>query len=270
MFFWDVRRFAFGPSSHVDVWQTCGDSCIHRQFSCQRDSSTPRSWTAQAFVLPSVVDASGELKLGSVPGNENPADIGTKRLPVSRMRSLMGVLGIFNVSNGMVEGSDDPGGIFKKKKQNVMAILSALSLLQIQGCEISEPSWGVMMFTAVIGFVILRGLTWVSLFQFGHHPQLQAQQSEVPEPDSEQEPTPPQPPLHIDLPSRNQPTPEGMIIWMTERCLRRRDRCPQRERYNLYNERIQILDNLFQGLTGGDQESRQRGLQMPSNSNCLS
>ena len=52
--------------------------------------------------------ASGELKLGSVPGNENPADIGAKRLPVSRMRSLMGVLGVFNVSNGMVEGSDEP------------------------------------------------------------------------------------------------------------------------------------------------------------------
>ena len=145
--------------------------------------------------------ASGELKLGSVPGNENPADIGAKRLPVSRMRSLMGVLGIFNVSNGLVEGSDDPGGIFKKKKQNVMAILSALSLLQIQGCETAEPSWGVMMFTAVIGFVILCGLTWVSLFQFGHHPQFQSQQPGVPEPDSEQEPTPPQPPLRIDLPS---------------------------------------------------------------------
>ena len=103
--------------------------------------------------------SNGELKLGSVPGNENPADIGTKRLPVSRMRSLMGVLGIFNVSDGMVEGSDDPGGIFKKKKQNVMAILSALSLLQIQGCETAEPSWGLMMFTAVIGFVIL----WLDL-----------------------------------------------------------------------------------------------------------
>ena len=76
--------------------------------------------------------ASGELKLGSVPGNENPADIGTKRLSVSRVRSLMGVLGHFNVSTVLVEGNDDPGGIFKKKKkQSVMAILSAFSLLQL-------------------------------------------------------------------------------------------------------------------------------------------
>ena len=61
-----------------------------------------------------------------------------------------------------------------------------------------------------------------------------------------------------------------MIIWLMERCLRRRDRCSQRERYNLYNERIQILDNLFQGLTRGDQESRQRAMQMLGNMTDIS
>ena len=53
--------------------------------------------------------ANGVIKLACVAGATNPADIGTKRLPSSRLRLLMAMMGMFNMSTGLVEGSDDPG-----------------------------------------------------------------------------------------------------------------------------------------------------------------
>ena len=40
--------------------------------------------------------ASGTIRLCSVSGHVNPADIGTKRLSAARLRSLMAVLGLYN------------------------------------------------------------------------------------------------------------------------------------------------------------------------------
>ena len=39
----------------------------------------------------------GSIKLCAIAGAMNPADIGTKRLPASRMRSLMSLLGMYTV-----------------------------------------------------------------------------------------------------------------------------------------------------------------------------
>jgi hypothetical protein len=58
----------------------------------------------------------GVIRLGVVAGSTDPADIGTKRLPNGRLRSLMFLLGMYNVSSGALEGADDPGNVFRKKQ----------------------------------------------------------------------------------------------------------------------------------------------------------
>ena len=55
------------------------------------------------------------MHLAGIAGSLNPADIGTKRLPSSPLKSLMVLLGMFNTTAAALEGSEDPGGIFQKK-----------------------------------------------------------------------------------------------------------------------------------------------------------
>ena len=61
------------------------------------------------------------------------------------------------MSTNTVEGSDDPGRIFIKR-QRVRALVSALSLLQLQGCSNEDidnsDSW-TLVSTLVLGFLIL-------------------------------------------------------------------------------------------------------------------
>eukprot|EP00435_Cladocopium_sp_Y103_P034780 s2111_g9.t1 len=45
----------------------------------------------------------GVIKLCAIAGAMNPADIGTKRLPANRMRSFMGLLGMYSVATGAIE-----------------------------------------------------------------------------------------------------------------------------------------------------------------------
>ena len=103
--------------------------------------------------------ASGVIRLCSVSGHTNPADLGTKRLSASRLRSLMAVLGLFNTSTGALEGCDDPGRVFLRK-QNVRALLCALSLLQLQGCEdaASSSTWTTFWFTLLLGLMMMLPL----------------------------------------------------------------------------------------------------------------
>ena len=101
----------------------------------------------------------GQVKLSTVPGALNPADIGTKRLPCNRLKSLMSVIGMYNLSTGNLEGSDDPGNLFRKK-QHVLSVLSVLGLLNLKGCsedvaESSDASFGMMAFTFVLGISLL-------------------------------------------------------------------------------------------------------------------
>ena len=48
--------------------------------------------------------SAGIIKLCSVSGSINPADIGTNRLSAPRLRSLMSVLGSYNRDTGALEG----------------------------------------------------------------------------------------------------------------------------------------------------------------------
>ena len=54
-----------------------------------------------------------------MPGASNPADEGTKRLPAPRFKSLMCILGMYDLKRGCLEGLEDPGGIFKKKQSMI-------------------------------------------------------------------------------------------------------------------------------------------------------
>ena len=96
--------------------------------------TTSRSWPCQTPFASNLVapelDLECVIKLARVAGAHNPADIGTKRLPSSRLKSVMAMLGMFNMSTGLVEGADDSGRICSKR-QNLMSIVSVLSLLQL-------------------------------------------------------------------------------------------------------------------------------------------
>ena len=96
----------------------------------------------------------GVIRLGVVPGSTNPADIGTERLPNGRLRSLMFLLGMYNVSSGALEGTDDLGNVFRKK-QHLMSLISVLGLMNLKGCDADgseDPSYGFLAFTVVFGF----------------------------------------------------------------------------------------------------------------------
>ena len=223
----------------------------------------------------------GDVRVGTVAGSKNPADIGTKRLACSRMRSLMSLLGMFNTTTCMVEGCDDPAGILANK-QSIRSILGALSLLTLKGCnnvEVSTDDAGYgflsMIFTASIGLAILLVMTWYSSQQVNDHvePDEEPQVASTPVAETDNSaagPNVPFLPLGALQPLRTQPTPEGMLLWLMERCLRRRDRQVSRERYNMYNERVEVLNMMYQLLTSDDERSRAGAMGMLSNMTDIS
>ena len=105
--------------------------------------------------------ASGSIILRSISGHTNPADIGTKRLSAGRIKPLMSVLGLFNDSTGALEGCDDPGRV-SVRRQNIRSILCALSLLQVQGCDVEplEDGWSIIATTMVSGFLMILPLAF--------------------------------------------------------------------------------------------------------------
>ena len=113
--------------------------------------------------------ANGTICVAAVSGHSNPADIGTKRLGCSRMRSLMAVLGVYNQTTQSVEGSDDPGRVFVRKL-NIRTLISALSLLQLQGCDLDGPDETSSCFkfacTAVVGVFLLLPWIFPNMFSF--------------------------------------------------------------------------------------------------------
>eukprot|EP00435_Cladocopium_sp_Y103_P049165 s951_g14.t1 len=115
----------------------------------------------------------GAVKLSAIAGSLNPADVGTKRLPAPRLRSLMSTLGMFNVETGNLEGADDPGGIYKKRGNvvgQIATILSVLSLHQLKGCQGDHDDDGtstssLVIFTLVLGFVVLAVCRFMGFLQ---------------------------------------------------------------------------------------------------------
>ena len=106
----------------------------------------------------------GMLKLCSISGHSNPADIGTKRLAAPRMRSLMSLLGLYNRSNGCLEGADDPGRVFVRRV-NHRALAGALSLIQLhlQGCDSTLEdgcNLFILFFTLCVEVAVIWFFSW--------------------------------------------------------------------------------------------------------------
>ena len=106
----------------------------------------------------------GMLKLCSISGHSNPADIGTKRLAAPRMRSLMSLLGLYNGSNGCLEGADDPGRVFVGRV-NHRALAGALGLIQLhlQRCDSTLEdgcNLFILLFTLCVGVGMIWFFSW--------------------------------------------------------------------------------------------------------------
>ena len=106
----------------------------------------------------------GMLKLCSISGHSNPAYIGTKRLAAPKMRSLMSLLGLYNRSNGCLEGGDDPGRGFVRRV-NHRALAGALSLIQLhlQGCDSTlegSDNIFILLFTLCVGVGMIWFFSW--------------------------------------------------------------------------------------------------------------
>ena len=239
------------------------DSSAARGIIQRQGVGRVRHLSCRILWLQSLV-ANGIIKLACVAGATNPADIGTKRLPSSRLRSLMGMIGMFNMSTGLVEGADDPGRIYSKK-QNMHAILSVLSLLTLKGCAedddlSSSPTVGLLVFTLVFGFCCT--VFWMMVNGMQQNQQAQNEPDAEPMvneevemeandgadiPASEIDAAPPAP-SGASSSSETALTAENYVAWLLERCCRRRDQTTDGDRRRLYEERVTILFELRSAL----------------------
>ena len=262
--------------------------------------------------------SAGIIKLCSVSGSINPADIGTKRLSAPRLRSLMSVLGLYNRDTGALEGSDDPGKVFIKR-YNVRALVCALSLLNFQGCESTEPvssDQGLLVFTVLLGLVLMLPLvfSWLGWFamrateQEPEHEIMPVASGSSGDPglhdtfDGPAEPAMPKmPPIPCLIGSSSDPittgassstdpstdagghddsgmprlstsrdlplpgdawSPEAMLTWMYERCMRRHEAATTDARRTLYAERLAVLRAVMRECRSNDPGLRHSASQM--------
>eukprot|EP00435_Cladocopium_sp_Y103_P019131 s2162_g4.t1 len=74
---------------------------------------------------------------------------------------------MFDVARGSLEGADDPGNVLRKR-QNLMTILSALSLMSLKGCEAEDPlptrpsaSPSLVLFKFLLGLLCICFWSWM-------------------------------------------------------------------------------------------------------------
>ena len=195
---------------------------------------------------------SGQIKVSTIAGSLNPADIGTKRMPCNRLRTLMPCM--YNTTAKEFEGTED-SNIFYNKKQHVLAILSVWGLVQLKGCDVDEsavPSAGILV------FAVLLGLALIWFRKSSTMPQQQVQENE-PEPEvlssdhidhHAHAASSSDAPVSITTATATpEPTVEGLVTWLIGRCERRRDTSESHDRRRLYEERVTILCGLHPALT---------------------
>ena len=108
------------------------------------------------------------LKLCSISGHSNPADIGTKHFSAPRMRSLMSLLCLYNRSHDCLEGADDPGRVFVRRvNHRALAGAGALSLVQLhlQGCDSTLEdgcNLFILFFTLCVGVGMIWFFNWLA------------------------------------------------------------------------------------------------------------
>ena len=139
----------------------------------------------------------------------------------------MRMLGTFDISRGVLDGSDDPGNFFRKK-QNLVSILSLLNLLSLKGCKedaspaSSNPSPMLVAFTMLSGLIsiffwkLMRGGHQVQGFQ--DEPDVEPVLHEGIGSSASVEAGPTLPALPVPLPSRPNRalTAENYVAWLLE------------------------------------------------------
>ena len=177
---------------------------------------------------------------------------------------------------GSLEGADGPGGLFKKR-QNVISLLSALSLLQAQGCQkdedhsrVSGIPFNMIAFTVMVGFGIALFFIWAN------GPRVAREEGE---PDAEPATTDPTqidatPAVFTDSVSSSQPagsnsfaarqpTAENYIAWLIERVERRYREIQSEKRIILYGECVTILHGLRSAMNSGHSGFKDAALRAP-------
>ena len=132
--------------------------------------------------------ADGSLVVSPVSGTTNPADIGTKRLNVNRMKALMLLLGMFDSVNSCHVGETEAHSIIhhqeiRKAMQSVrrlvkcedsplqiLALMSALGLARGQGSadqstSFAVGSWWMTATCTVFAFVLGGVFIWIVNFK---------------------------------------------------------------------------------------------------------
>ena len=121
----------------------------------------------------------GYMRLAAIAGSLNPADIGTKRLPSGRLKSLRALLGRNVQYNCSIIRRIRRSWWHFPEEHHVLQILSVLgltSLISLKGCDenaTSNPSQMLVIFTLIFGFACLVFLRW-----FANMPHAPAAQEE--------------------------------------------------------------------------------------------
>eukprot|EP00435_Cladocopium_sp_Y103_P056888 s567_g19.t1 len=269
------RLLAWMTGGKVTIWLHT-DSSGARGILKRQGVGRVRHLSCRILWLQDLI-GSGQVKLATVAGCVNPADVGTKRLPCGRLRSLMFLLGMFNVFSNSLEGSEDPGNILTKK-QHLLSILSVLGLLGLKGCDMDDqqtsptPSFSVMAFTLLLGFACILLWRW---YQSGNQAQgLRDEPDAEPEAVSAMEvdalPTVDDVESlasgsvrseQVQAPQQQRPQPppltaEHYVDWCLRRCTRRRDAATDHGRRRLYEERVAILMGLRAALLSDNEGLR--------------
>eukprot|EP00438_Fugacium_kawagutii_P026160 Skav230005 [mRNA] locus=scaffold5058:3896:10669:+ [translate_table: standard] len=135
-----VMEFISGEPADLRLYL---DSAAARGVLSRKGVGRIRHLSCRCLWIQELVKA-GILKVKPVSGALNPADVGTKRLSAGRLRSLMYLLGLFDLDEGHLEGHNDPGGLFRQRtglqtEAALRAIIGALGLgLTLQGCDRAE------------------------------------------------------------------------------------------------------------------------------------
>ena len=144
---------------------------LHWQQWCQRNFESKGSWTFEALELPHLVVAGyGWEWNAEVMQHQRPFDScwhWNETFSRPEKRSVMSLLGLYNRSNGWLEGAHDPGRVFVRRV-NHRALAGALSLIQLhlQGCDSTLEGGNnnifVLLFTLCVGVGMIWFFSWLA------------------------------------------------------------------------------------------------------------
>ena len=226
------------------------------------------------------------LLVKAIMGALNPADIATKRLSAARLESLCYFLGIWKGNSNSLEGSHDPGNIFRHipgqqrphvhSQAQINLLISALGLLtQLQGCAAMDSNYVLDFGTAfvmtwligLVGYIYVFFRSEKAVESFGYVTELAPTGASTEDP------------VNVDSDAETEVSeyppwsPEGMVQWLYDRCQRRMNKAVlahDSERTQRYLSRQQILSDLLAFLESADEEGIEDTQQMLNDISDLS